>query len=72
MDKNALVSWLTIPESWLLEEQLLGITDLPLNLEGNNQHPFRTTLNVVRADARAHARSLPHLPNPGVGGASID
>ena len=72
MDTNAFVSWLTVPDPWLLETHLLGRLDLPLNLDGNRQHPFWLTLNGIRAAAKAHARSLPALPNPGIGGARID
>ncbi|WP_231743612.1 GIY-YIG nuclease family protein [Mycobacterium sp. GA-2829] len=72
MDQNALVSWLTTPEPWLSEEHLLKVTDLPLNLDQNRQHGFWATLNASRSAARAHARSLPILPNPGIGGSSID
>jgi GIY-YIG catalytic domain len=69
---NAFVSWLTTPDPWLLEEHLFKITDLPLNLDQNRHHAFWATLNAKRVAAKAHARSLPALPNPGIGGASID
>lgn len=72
MAANAFVSWVTSPEPWLLEEHLFKTTDLPLNLDQNKHHPFWVTLNAARAVAKAHARALPALPNPGIGGASID
>jgi len=41
------------------EEQALATLDLPLNLHGNRQHPFHTTLVSIQAEARGCARSLP-------------
>ncbi|WP_342353155.1 GIY-YIG nuclease family protein [Mycobacterium shimoidei] len=32
MDENAYVSWLPIPDPWLLETHLLETLDLPLNV----------------------------------------
>jgi GIY-YIG catalytic domain len=72
MDENAYVSWLPTPEPWLLEAHLLETLDLPLNLDQNKRHPFHRTLKVYRRVAAAYARSLPVLPNPGVGGTQID
>ena len=72
MDRNAFVSWLSTPEPWLLEEEILHTLDLPLNLDNNQHNGFHSILTEIRADAAARARSLPALPNPGVGGSRID
>lgn len=72
MDKNAFVSWLPLPQPWLLEAHLLETLDLPLNLDKNKRHPFHTTLTAIRGEAMTRARALTVLPNPGVGGTQID
>ena len=72
MDQNAYVSWVEIPEPWLLEDHLIETLDLPLNLDKNNTNSFHSRLNEIRSNARLRARSLPILPNPGVGGSVID
>ena len=48
---------------WELEDALVKTLDLPLNLQGNDRHPFRTYLKTIRAAARDHARALPVWPN---------
>jgi hypothetical protein len=40
-----------------LEEQLLKALSLPLNIDGNNLHPFVTTLQAFRKPARAAANA---------------
>ena len=72
MDRNAHVSWLTMPQPWLFEEQILGRLNLPLNLDKNHSNAFHPILTAVRADAARRARELPALPNPGTGGTRID
>jgi hypothetical protein len=72
MASNARVAWLPCPQAWLLETHLLETLDLPLNLHGNARHPFYPNLSRIRGEAMKRARSLPALPNPGIGGASID
>jgi hypothetical protein len=61
MADNALVSWITVAEPWLLERQLFEALDLPLNLQGNSHNPFHDKLTRIRADAAARARTLPLL-----------
>jgi hypothetical protein len=53
---------------WELEDQLIGLLDLPLNLEGNSRNRFHSSLSKDRAAAVARAKVLPVAPNPGVGG----
>jgi hypothetical protein len=45
-----------------LEKELLRELDLPLNLEGNSQHPFRETLSNIRTEHRFLARSSSTIP----------
>ncbi len=59
MSQNAFVSWVTHDEPWLLEGELIKSFSLPLNIQGNNHHPFQKTLSAVRSDARTIARDLP-------------
>jgi len=67
MADDALVSWGTDPEPWLLEERLIAGLDVPLNLDGNAHNQFHPELTATRAAAVARARILPVLPNPGPG-----
>src|ERR1700722_988896 len=41
LDANAVVTWETCPEPWLLEELLIRCVNLPLNLAQNGLHSFR-------------------------------
>ncbi|MGV0734568.1 GIY-YIG nuclease family protein [Mycolicibacter sinensis] len=59
MADNALVSWIAVPEPWVLERELFTALDLPLNLQGNAHNPFHVELTTVRAAAEARARTLP-------------
>lgn len=68
MGENAFVSWLPHDEPWEVEDHLIASLDVPLNLQGNARNVFHTELTSQRAAAVARARSLPTLPNPGVGG----
>jgi len=68
MADNVLVSWVEHVRPWELENELFGSLDLPLNLASNAQNAFHSTLTAMRAAAVTRARSLPVLPNPGVGG----
>lgn len=68
MAENAYVSWVVDDRPWELEHELIGALDLPLNLQGNETNRFHPTLSTIRAEAFARARTLPILPNLGVGG----
>jgi len=57
LEQNARVCWVEHPEPWELEEQLLKALSLPLNIDGNNLHPFVTTLQAFRRAARAAANA---------------
>jgi hypothetical protein len=59
MDENARVVWRVSPEPWLLESQLIGCVDLPLNLDQNKMRSFHGVLSGLRRTAKARARELP-------------
>ncbi|MGV0635910.1 GIY-YIG nuclease family protein, partial [Mycolicibacillus trivialis] len=40
MADNALISWITVTEPWVLECELFNTLDLPLNLQGNTHNSF--------------------------------
>ncbi|WP_186629018.1 GIY-YIG nuclease family protein [Rhodococcus sp. BP22] len=65
MDKHAFVSWVTHPEPWVLEGDLIEQYDLPLNLMGNTRNSFHARLTKARSDQRAGALDLPVLQNAG-------
>lgn len=68
MAENAYVGWMVRDRPWELEDELITALDLPLNLEGNKHNLFHPVLNGVRSRCIAQARSLPAVPNPGIGG----
>ena len=68
MAENAFVSWVVRDAPWELEDDLIAALDLPLNLKGNQRHPFHRVLSQERAQWVARARALPVLDNPGIGG----
>ncbi|WP_024440928.1 GIY-YIG nuclease family protein [Mycobacterium sp. UM_WGJ] len=59
MAHNALVSWIAVPEPWVLERELFTALDLPLNLQDNVHNRFHRVLTSVRSAAEARARALP-------------
>ena len=59
MEKNAFVSWIEHPSPWELERELLDKLSCPLNIQGNNRHPFYDHLKRLRLEAIARARKLP-------------
>lgn len=61
MEDNALVSWITHPEPWIVETQLIAHLDVPLNLRGNETHPYYVTLKAIRTAGRERARRLPNI-----------
>lgn len=62
MEHHAFVAWLEGSAPWKFEEQVIRSLTLPLNLQGNEQHPFHPILSSIRAQARARARELPVVP----------
>jgi hypothetical protein len=63
MAENAFVCWAAHELPWELEDALVKVLDLPLNLQGNDRHPFRNHLKTAQAAARDHARAFPVWPN---------
>jgi hypothetical protein len=59
MAANALVCWVEHPRPWEAEDALIRSESLPLNLQGNQQHPFHARLTAIRAAAKERARFLP-------------
>jgi hypothetical protein len=57
LDENALIFWQPDPAPWLVEHQLLQLFSCPLNMQGNQHHPFCASLRELRATALAEARS---------------
>ena len=59
MADNAFVCWLVYDRPWELEERLIDRLSVPLNLRGNDEHPFHPILSSMRREARKRARELP-------------
>lgn len=59
LSRNALVAWVFDDRPWETEEILVQEISLPLNLKGNENHPFHPVLSEMRSKARARARKLP-------------
>ena len=62
MEENAFVSWITHTEPWKLESGAISSLSLPLNLQGNEQHPFYPILSSLRKKAKVKARALSIVP----------
>lgn len=62
MSENAYVSWVVHEEPWRVEEQAIRQLSLPLNLRGNERHPFHRTLTSIRRSMKRKARVKRILP----------
>ena len=56
LEQHSRVCWVDHPQPWILEERMLEEIGLPLNLQGNDHHPFYCHLRELRAQAIAAAR----------------
>lgn len=56
MAENAFVTWTEHPEPWHLEDELIRGLSLPLNLRGNERHPFYPQLAAIRKGMKQQAR----------------
>lgn len=56
MAENAYVAWVVREAPWEIEGLLIGRLNLPLNLRGNESHPFYPTLSAIRRRCREGAR----------------
>ena len=56
MGRNAFVCFSAIESPREIEERLISTLCLPLNLEGNEAHPFYASLRLLRSNARQRAR----------------
>ena len=61
MWEHARVVWTEHKEPWTLEDELLQELSLPLNLQGNQGHPFYPRLKEIRRATKATARQRPIL-----------
>ena len=59
METNAFVCWMTHPEPWIIEKEILSQVSLPLNIQDNKHHPFSTQLSEMCRNAKRIARELP-------------
>lgn len=59
MEQNAFVTCTQHFEPWVLEDELIQQLSLPLNLRGNENHPFYPKLTVIRSQAKTQAKELP-------------
>ena len=57
MSENAFVSWIVHEEPWRVEELAIRKISLPLNLRGNERHPFHRTLTSIRRSTKRKARA---------------
>jgi hypothetical protein len=62
LKENAFVTWFADPQPWVLEQRLIRELSLPLNLRGNESHPFYSQLAAIRREANRQARKSPCLP----------
>ena len=58
MDRNIFLVWKEMEKPWLLEEELLKELSIPLNLQGNEQHPFHPELSRIRSNAKNQAVAM--------------
>lgn len=56
MGRHAFVTWVPDAIPWVLESELIKQIVVPLNLLGNDSHPFHAVLRETRRRARANAR----------------
>jgi hypothetical protein len=56
MEKHARVVWVESEQPWTVEDQLIDEIDVPLNLRGNERHPFYPKLRAARAACRKQAK----------------
>jgi hypothetical protein len=59
MARNAFVAWVVLRKPWIIEHKLLRQMSCPLNIRGNDHHPFFSALTKLRGQALRRARKLP-------------
>jgi hypothetical protein len=59
LDDHAAIAWHVEASPWISEERLTGELSLPLNIQGNEQHPFHDELRAIRSASNERARQLP-------------
>ena len=63
MADNALIAWVETPKPWVLEDHLFKALSLPLNIQGNANHPFCARLKELRKKAVRRAEELDIAPH---------
>jgi hypothetical protein len=56
MSTNAFITWLINETPWELERVLIHSISLPLNIQGNDAHPFYQTLRTIRKSCKGDAQ----------------
>jgi len=56
MARHARVAWSVFSTPWEIEHELLHELSVPLNLDGNAQHPFQASLSTLRRTMKDQAR----------------
>lgn len=59
LSANARVCWVKHSKPWQVEEAMLTSCSLPLNLEGNEGHPFHDELSELRSKCKRWAERHP-------------
>lgn len=63
MARNAKVTWVPVERPWEIEAEVIGRLWLPLNIMGNERHPFCAALRETRKAALHRALELPIAPS---------
>lgn len=58
MADNARIAWIEAPKPWVLEDPILKALSLPLNIQGNVNHPFCARLKELRKRAARRSAKL--------------
>ena len=59
MENNAYVCWVENERPWEIEKEIMTKVSLPLNIQGNEDHPFSKILSQLRVNAKHDARKTP-------------
>jgi hypothetical protein len=66
-EENLFLTWAEHPRPWEIEHEVIAALKPPLNLAGNQSHPFWRTLSDARKrfkDVEETRRSITHAPAP--------
>lgn len=65
MQDNAFVSWVEHDMPWVLENKFINSFSLPLNIQGNDHHKFKSTLSHLRSQAIKIAKEMESVDQSG-------